>query len=249
MPDSYRPEWVPSQLKPDSEVSEYERRARQRRRARKRDDYTQRPFSFGETLANSISQGAATVLAVVALVVLIIVAVHRGGGVRLAVALLYAIPMILAYLMSTLYHAISASQAHQVFKVLNNSFTYIFIVASMAPYCLLTLEADGGSWLYAAECVIAAAAVAAESIWATRPRWLPSAVYALMVLIFLIRVPLLYALLPAPGFWLLVIGGVCFAVSVLIKVFSQVPYLRFVSHIVSVAATVCIFLSVVLFVI
>ena len=105
------PVWMPSQFKPESELSDYARIRKRRRRARTRDDYAGRDFTLGETIANSVSQGVAALLALIALIILCVVAVNHGGGVHLAAALLFAIPMVLAFLMSTLYHALQSDRA------------------------------------------------------------------------------------------------------------------------------------------
>ena len=44
------PVWMPSQFKPESELSDYARERKRRRRARQRDDYADRDFTLGETM-------------------------------------------------------------------------------------------------------------------------------------------------------------------------------------------------------
>ena len=61
--------------------------------------------------------------------------------------------------------------------------------------------------------------------------------------------PSLAAVLAPAGWWLLVAAVICFAVGLAFYVFRKVPYLWFVSHLVVLAGSVCLFLSVVLFVI
>ena len=61
--------------------------------------------------------------------------------------------------------------------------------------------------------------------------------------------PSLHAALPGAGWWLLVAAVACFVAGIALYVFRKVPYLGFVSHVVVVAGSVCLFLSVVLFVI
>ncbi|MBQ9002648.1 MAG: hemolysin III family protein, partial [Eggerthellaceae bacterium] len=238
-----------SEFKPESELSDYARNRKRRRRARERDDYAGRDFTLGETVANSVSQGVAALLALVALVILVVVAIWHGGGVRLAAALVFAVPMVLAFLMSTLYHALQTERAKRVFKVLDNSSTYLLIAGAFTPYCLITLANVGGSGLCAAEWALAIAGIVIEAVWATRPRWMHGVIYAVMCVAFLAFTPALYAALPLPGFVLLVVALVVLAVSLGFRWFSGVRYLRFVFHLVAFAGCTCPFLSVVLFVI
>ena len=117
-PDSPNvPVWMPSQFKDDSELSSYARRRKARRQARIRDDYAGRDFTLGETIANSVSQGVAAILSIACIAILVVHAARRGGGVYLAAALVFSIPMFVAFTMSTLYHALQAERAKRVFKV------------------------------------------------------------------------------------------------------------------------------------
>ena len=243
------PVWVPSQFKPESELSEYARARKRRRRARQRDDYAGRDFTLGETIANSVSQGVAALFAVVALVILVVVSVWHGAGVHLAAALVFAIPMVLAFTMSALYHALQSESAKRVFKVLDNSSTYLLIAGSFTPYCLITLADAGGAGLCAALWVLAVAGIVIEAVWATRPRWVHGVIYAAMCVAFLAFFPALAENLAFPGFVLLIVALVVLAASLCFRLFSNVRYLRFVFHLVALAGFVCMFLSVVLFVI
>ena len=249
-PDSPNtPVWVPSQFKGDAELSDYARRRKARRAARTRDDYAGREFTLGETIANSVSQGVAAALSIACIAILVVHAVGRGGGVYLAAALIFSVPMLVAFTMSTLYHALQAERAKRVFKVLDNSSTYVLIAGAFTPYCLITLAGSGGQLLLAVEWALAVVGIVIESVWATRPRWVHGAIYGIMCAAFLAFMPALAAVLPLPGLVLLVVALFLFAVSMAFRWFSSVHYLRFVFHLVAFAACTCLFLSVVLFVI
>ena len=243
------PVWMPSQFKDESELSEYARRRNARRKARSRDDYAGREFTLGEIIANSVSQGVAAALSIACIAILVVHAVNRGAGVYLAAALIFSIPMLLAFTMSTLYHALQGDAAKRVFKVLDNSSTYLLIAGTFAPYCLICLAGNGGEILLAAEWAIAVVGIVIEAVWATRPRWLHGVAYGIMCAVFLPFLPALYAVLPPAGFWLLVAALVALVVSLFFRWFSNIHYLRFVFHIVAVGGFVCLFLSVALFVI
>lgn len=243
------PVWVPSQFKPESELSDYARARARKRSARLRDDYAGRPFTLGETIANSVSQGVAALMALVALVILVVVAVGHGAGLRLFAALVFAIPMVLSFVMSALYHSLQSDSAKRVFKVLDNSSTYLFIAGAFTPYCLIALGNAGGVGLCIAEWVLAVAGIVIEAVWATRPRWLHGILYALMCVLLIAFFPVLMANVAAPGFWLLVAALALFAIGMVFRWFSNVQYLRFVFHIIALIGCVCLFLSVVLFVI
>lgn len=243
------PVWMPSQFKDDSELSETARRHKARKKARMRDDYAGRDFTLGEIIANSVSQGVAAALSIACIAILVVHAIGRGAGVYLVAALVFSIPMLVTFTMSTLYHALQAESAKRVFKVLDNSSTYVLIAGAFTPYCLITLGGAGGEALLVVEWVLAVAGIVIEAVWATRPRWIHGIGYGIMCAAFLAFMPALHASLPAAGFWLLVAALIALAISLLFRWFSSVRYLRFVFHVVATAGLICLFLSVALFVI
>jgi channel protein (hemolysin III family) len=158
------------------------------------------------------------------LVILVVVAMSHGGGIRLFAALVFAIPMVLAFLMSTLYHALQTERAKRVFKVLDNSSTYVLIAGAFTPYCLLTLAGHGGDILLAVEWLLAIVGIVIEAAWATRPRWVHGIIYGAMCAAFLAFMPTLAGLIEPAGFWLLCAAAGCAAgaLTIIYRMWSAV---------------------------
>ncbi len=210
----------------------------------------QKRYTLGEEIANAVSHGVAALLGIAALVLLIVRAVQHGGGAHLAGALLMGISLIVEYTFSTLYHALSAPRAKQVFRVLDHCGIYLLIAGSYTPFSLVTLADHGGVGLTVAVWTVAVVGILAECLLRERqPMWLTAVVYVAMGWLALFHVTDLIALLPAPAFWLLLAGGVSYTVGALLYVFKKVPYLHFVFHLFTLAGSVCITLSALLFVV
>lgn len=205
-------------------------------------------YRLGEEIAHSVSHGIGAALSIAALVICVVVAVGHGGGIRLAAALLYTIPMFLEYLMSTLYHALSPEGAKRVFKVLDHSFIYLYIAGSYTPFCLITLAESGGFGLCVFVWAVAVAGVAIEAFWTYRPRWVSVVIYLAFGWSVVAFLPALVAALPAPGLALLVAGGVCYSLGCLFYLLKKKPYMHFVFHLLVMAGSVFQFLSIVLYV-
>ena len=231
----YTPRWMPSQFKGA--------------RVRLRSAHALEDYSLGETIANAVSNGVGAALSIAALVILIVMAVLHGAGVHLLAALAFGIPMLLAFLMSTLYHALPGEAPKRVFKVLGHDFVFLYIAGAFTPYCVLVLQDTTGMVALGVVWLMAFVGVLIESIWLSRPKWLPIALCVVMCCVGLALVPGLYSALPSAGWWLLVAAVICFAVGLVLYVFRKAPYLWFVSHLVVLGGSVCLFLSVVLFVI
>lgn len=207
-----------------------------------------RAYSLGEEIANSITHGVGALLAIAAIPLCVVAAVRSGGGLHLLAALVYSIFMLLEYVMSTLYHAIAAEKAKRVFKVLDHGFIYLFIAASYSPYCLVTLVDCHGVVLFAFVWAVAIIGVIAESFWVFRPRWISAVLYLCLGWSVVWFIPQLWALLPAPGFWLLLAGGLCYSIGCIFYVLKKVPYMHSIFHVWILAGSVCQFLSICLFV-
>ena len=207
-----------------------------------------REYSLGEEIANAITHGIGALLAIAAIPILVVAAIGNGDGVALFAALIYTITMLLEYTMSTLYHAIAAEKAKRVFKVLDHSFIYLFIAGSYTPFCLLTLGSIGGLWLCLFVWTVALAGVACEAFWVFRPRWISALLYLLLGWSVVWFLPSLVDLLPGPGLWLLLSGGICYTIGCVFYVLKKVPYMHSVFHLWVLAGSVCQFLAIALYV-
>lgn len=208
-----------------------------------------REYTLGEEIFNAVTHGVGAGLAVAALVLLIVKAVGDGGGVLLAAALVYGIAMLLEYLMSTLYHAIAVEGAKRVFKVLDHSGIYLLIAGTYTPYCLITLEPFGGTWLAVFVWAVSLIGIAFEAFWTFRPRWISAALYVALGWSIVFFLPQLFAALPPAGFWLLAAGGISYTVGAVFYIFKRVRYLHSVFHLFVLAGSILQFFSVYFFVI
>lgn len=206
-------------------------------------------YRLGEEIANSITHGIGALLAIAAIPILVVKAVHDGGGVFLFAALVYTITMLVEYTMSTLYHAIAAEKAKRVFKVLDHSCIYLFIAGSYTPFCLITLAESGGMWLCVFVWVVALAGVACEAFWVFRPRWVAAVLYLLLGWSVVWFIPPLVAALPATGLWLLLAGGICYSAGCIFYVLKKIPYMHSIFHVWVLAGSILQFLAIALFVI
>ncbi len=244
------PAWTPSQFKPRDlaqvraladESSNTSASAANRAR-------NVREYTLGEEIANSISHGIGALLAIAAIPILAVRALDDGGGLYLFAALVYTLTMLLEYTMSTLYHALAVDKAKKVFKVLDHSCIYLFIAGSYTPFCLITLIDSGGVPLCIFVWAVALVGVACEAFWVFRPRWISAVLYLLLGWSVVWFLPALVELLPAPGLWLLVGGGLCYSIGCIFYVLKKVPYMHSIFHLWVLAGSICQFLAIAFFI-
>ena len=207
-----------------------------------------REYRLGEEIAHAVSHGIGALLAIAGIVLSVVFAVRDGGGVLLAAALAYSIPMFLEYTMSTLYHAIAHPKAKRVFKVLDHAMIYVFIAGSYTPFCLVTLADAGGVGLCVFVWLVAAVGVSVEAFWVDRPRWVSTVIYLALGWCVVAYLPTLIQLLPPAGFQLLLVGGACYTIGCLFYVLKKVPYMHFVFHMFVLAGSIFQFMSILLYV-
>ena len=214
----------------------------------KRARRTVREYSLGEEVANAVTHGVGAGLAIAALVLCVVFAARSGQSLHVAVALVYSITMLLEYVMSTLYHALTNESAKHVFKVLDHSCIYLYIAGSYTPYCLITLADCNGMYLCVFVWAVALVGVAIEAFWVFRPRWIAAVIYLLLGWSVVFFLPALAARLPFMGMLLLVLGGGCYTLGCLFYVLKKVPYMHSVFHLFVLAGSAFQFFSILLFV-
>ena len=209
----------------------------------------QKDYTLGEEIFNAVTHGVGALLAIAAIPLCVVQAVTHGAGLLLAAALIYSITMVVEYLMSTLYHAIAVPAAKRVFKVLDHCGIYLYIAGCYAPYCLVTLINNNGIPLCIFVWVVALAGIVAEAFWVIRPRWISALLYLMQGWAVVVCIPALWTLLDPVGFWLLVVGGICYTIgAVFYTCTKKKKYMHSVFHLWVLAGSIFQFFSIYLFV-
>ena len=209
----------------------------------------QKDYTLGEEIFNAVTHGVGALLAIAAIPLCVVQAVTHGAGLLLAAALIYSITMVVEYLMSTLYHAIAVPAAKRVFKVLDHCGIYLYIAGCYAPYCLVTLINNNGNPLCIFVWVVALAGIVAEAFWVNRPRWISALLYLMQGWAVVVCIPALWTLLDPVGFWLLVVGGICYTIgAVFYTCTKKKKYMHSVFHLWVLAGSIFQFFSIYLFV-
>jgi len=200
-----------------------------------------------EELANTLTHGVGAVMSLGGLALLVALAALGGTGWHLASAIVFGVTLLLLYLASTLYHALTGTPAERLFQILDHAAIYLLIAGTYTPFTLVTLRPVGGWWLFGVVWGLATVGVVAEAAWVTRPRWVSVVIFVAMGwLVLVMRGPLVEHLRPA-GLWLLVAGGVSYTVGALFYV-SERRYMHAVFHLFVLGGSVLHFLAVLFFV-
>lgn len=99
--------------------------------------------TIGEEVANSISHGVMTIIALLLLPFAAVWSYVEGGLLASVAVSIYAISILLMLLISTLYHAMALETRHkEIFRILDHIFIYVAIAGSYTPISLIVI----GGW-------------------------------------------------------------------------------------------------------
>ena len=190
----------------------------------------ERPQTLGEEIANSISHGVA-LLAALAGVPFLLVSVSHLNAANIVGAAVFGATMILLYLTSTLYHALPAGRAKQVFLKLDHGAIYLFIAGSYTPFALGALGGPWGWTLFGLVWGMAALGIMLKAFDRLSHPWLSTGLYLAMGWIVLIAAVPLVERVPTAGVVLLVAGGLAYTVGVVFFLLdNKVRYAHAVWH-------------------
>ena len=199
----------------------------------------------GEEIANTVTHGLGALLSLAGLIAMIVIASGRAQGKAAAVAscAVYGASLLLLYLFSTLYHAVTHRGAKRIFRILDHSAIYLLIAGTYTPFTLLALHGTWGWTLFGVIWTLAAAGIAVKCLHTGRWQILSTSLYVLMGWLGLVALRPLLAVLPWHAVLWLLAGGIFYTTGVAFFA-SRRPYAHSVWHVFVLAGSICHFITV-----
>ena len=224
----------------------------QRRKNRtKLKDRTLPVYTKGEEIFNMVSHIVGGAIGIAALVLgIIISAIHRNGY-GLAGSIVYGISMIVLYTMSSVYHGLRAGTAKRVMQVLDHCTIYLLIAGTYTPILLSAMRPIDpvASWvLLGVVWGLSAIAITLTAIDLKKYSVFSMICYIGMGWCIVFKIPLLIAAVGWGGFWLILLGGVCYTIgAVLYGMGRTKKYMHSIFHLCVVAGSVLQLLAILLY--
>jgi len=200
-------------------------------------------------LANSLTHGLGTALAIAALVIMVVLAALKGTARHVVGASIFGACLVVLYAMSTVYHALRSPGAKKVFHILDHAAIFLLIAGTYTPYCLATLRGSWGWSLFGVVWGLATLGVTLKAIFGPRLQWLSTLVYVAMGWIVLVALGPLGKSLPTGGLVTLFGGGVFYTAGVIFYAWKKLPYHHAVWHLFVILGSACHVVSVLFYVI
>lgn len=207
------------------------------------------PYSPREELLHSASHGIGLLLSIAGLVLLVDLALVRGGGARLVTACgVFGVTLILLYLTSTLYHGVRNARAKRILRVLDHSAIYLLIAGTYTPFTLVSLGGTWGWTLFGIVWGLAILGILLKVFAMGRLRWLSIVLYLGMGWLALVALgPMIRGVGP-DGMWLVFLGGMAYTSGVAFYIWRR-PYCHAIWHAFVLAGSILHFFAVLLYVI
>lgn len=192
-------------------------------------------YSIGEEIFNSVTHGVGAGLAVAATVLLIVRAVlyapADGRGFYVTSFAIFGASLVVLYLMSTLYHALTPYGAKKIFAIFDHSSIYLLIAGTYTPFCLTTLRGSVGWVLFGIIWGLAVVGMTFYAVFGSRMRILSAITYVLMgwLVVFAFK-PMVQNLNPL-SLKLVLAGGVAYTVGCIFYALKKIKWMHCIWHI------------------
>ena len=202
-------------------------------------------YPLAEEIANSISHGLGCLFGIVGLMLLLDKAsVMNAGLTAIISSSLYGGSMILLFLASTLYHAVSHPRAKRVLKKVDHCAIYLLIAGTYTPFLMVGLQSPLAYGLMAVIWGLALLGIIFKLTIAERFKVMSLVTYLCMGWLSLIVVYQLAMKLSAGGIWLLASGGIIYSLGVIFYVARRVPFNHAIWHAFVLGGCVCHFCAI-----
>lgn len=223
---------------------------KRRYRLAKKEEYRKRNkrYSMGEEIFNSITHGVGAGLAIAALVLLIIKAVvYAPTELKIFYIvswILFGASLVILYLMSTLYHALTPVKAKSVFAIFDHASIYLLIAGTYTPFCLATLHGLLGWILFGIIWGLAIIGITLYSVFGKKLRVVSVITYILMGWLIIFAIKPMYQALPFISVLFLISGGIFYTAGVLFYAMKNKKWMHSVWHLFVLGGSVLHFFAV-----
>lgn len=204
-------------------------------------------YTLAEELINSISHGIFTLLSIWGLVMLIIKA---KGALAITTVTLYGTTMILLYTISCIYHALSPRiTGKKVMRVLDHCNVFLLVFGTIIPIALVGIGGSLG-WIYfGIVAFVTVVGITFSAINVDKNEKIEVACHLINGWSALFLIKPLIENIGIGGLVLIIAGGLIYSIgSILYAVGSKKKYMHSVFHFFCIAASICHYFAIYLYV-
>ncbi|MFA6118799.1 MAG: hemolysin III family protein [Parachlamydiales bacterium] len=203
--------------------------------------------SLQEEIANSITHGLGIIFSIIALIALIYESKTKANtAIHIFSCTFYGISMVLLYLFSTLYHAISHISVKKVLRRLDHIGIYLLIFGTYLPISLIILHGPLGWTLFGIEAGLCFIGVLFKAIFGPKLEVLSGIFYLLMGWVSVIAFKSIYEAISFEGFFWILLGGLFYTLGIIFfAIDKKVPFFHAIWHVFVLLGSICHFFMVI----
>jgi hemolysin III len=198
----------------------------------------------GEEIANAIIHGLGALLAIAGLVLMTVFAAMNGTAMHVVAVSIFGATLVMLYLASTIYHAITNVRAKRVLQILDHSAIYLLIAGTYTPFTLVSV---GGAWGWTVFGIVwgmAAAGIVFKAFFTGRYEFVAVGMYLVMGWLVVVAIKPLWASMDAWGLAWIALGGLSYTVGVVFYLWHRLPFAHSIWHLFVLGGSVCHFFAV-----
>lgn len=203
-------------------------------------------YSLSEEIINSVSHGIGVLFGITALVLTIIMSCAHHNTIGIVSSCIYGSSMIIMYLMSCLYHALSPrTPVKKVFRVIDHCDIYVYIAGCYTPFALSAIGGRSGWIIFAIIWACAVSGVVLNAVDLEKFDKVSLALYLIMGWMIIFSLRELITSVEMTGIVLLALGGIVYSIgAVLYVIGAKKKYMHSVFHFCVLAGSILQFFSI-----
>ena len=196
------------------------------------------PYSKAEEFANTITHGFGTLLAILGFYFLAVEANLTGDLWKIGSSITFGLCMIICYLCSTLYHAVSNLEMKHRMRIADHIGIYLMIAGSYTPFVLVTMHGWIGWTFFVFIWGCAITGIVAR-VWNRNvPEYVSATPYVIMGWLAVIAIKPLFDSLGWEGINLILLGGIFYSIGVLFYRADNFPFNHAIWHLFVLAGSI-----------
>lgn len=201
-------------------------------------------YTKGEEIANAVTHGVGTLLAIAALVLLIVFSAIEGTAWHVVSFSIFGSTLVILYLESTLYHSLTNKKAKRLFRKFDHMSIFLLIAGTYTPFCLTVLRGALGWTIFGIVWGSTVLGIVLKAFYTGKKDVLSTVLYIVMGWMIVIAIKTLYVKMTFSGFLFLVIGGVLYTVGALFYSKDKIAFNHGIWHLFVIGGSVFHFFSV-----
>ncbi len=199
-------------------------------------------YTYGEEIMNTVTHVAGGGIGIFVLILCLWRALSPTDGWKIAGSIIYGISFIQLYTISSVYHGLRPGTGKKVLQIIDHCAIYFFIAGTYTPIVLCAIRPtfpNTAALILLIQYGCAALATTLTAIDLRKYRVLSMVCYIAMGWCILIALEPLLQVMPLPGFYLLLAGGISYTLgAILYGIGTKCRYMHSVFHLFVLAGSI-----------